>query len=283
MTESPSDFVLDFVPPQRERPTLLAVVRHEETLQLCRDAEVVVIEARDLEEGIRLVDDGAIGAVLLDAQIVGKNQRGAAKRLRDAAKNPDLPIVVLSDKGDLAARLVSTVSGVSLFLDKPLTEESFAALLAQIPAADPPATRIVIVDDDPLVLERYESELKAFNYRVRSVEDPTNLVAILHRVCPDVILLDVNLGEISGIDICRALRSSPHWRFLPILVFSSDDDPEMRVAAYQAGASDVLQKPVSARELSTRVHVQAERIQALRRHVEQYSQRSLGPSSLPRR
>lgn len=257
-------FILETLPPPRGRAALLVVDEDEATANVCQNLELFVVTAANLEDAARIGALNSLSAALVDVQVTD-DPHEAVERIRAAARDPRLPIFFTSSDGSLKTRLAASAAGGALFLDKPLTESKLAELLGHAPFAEPFAARIVIVDDDPIVLERYESELEAFNYHVRSVEHPQELVEALEDVRPDVLLLDVNLGDVSGIDVCRALRCSPRWRFLPILVFSSDDSSEMRVEAYQAGATDVLSKPLDVKELMTRVHVQAERIQAVRR------------------
>lgn len=223
-----------------------------------------VVTAQTVEEGMELASMGPLCGVMLDVHLTERCGLGAVENIRTIQKNRDLPIIFASVDGSLRTRIAAARAGASRFLDKPLSEHKFSELFLQVPFAEPHAIRVVILDDDEIVLEKYKSELEAEQYFVKAINEPHQLVDVLDDVRPDALLLDVNLGGVSGIDICRALRCSERWQFLPIMMFSGDKDAEMRVRAYQAGATDVLGKPLSIPELMTRVGVQAERVRSMR-------------------
>lgn len=223
-----------------------------------------VVTAQTVEEGVELASIGPLCGVMLDVHLTDHSGLGAVENIRTIQGNHDLPVIFASVDGSLRTRIAAAEAGASRFLDKPLSEQKFSELFLQVPFAEPHAIRVVILDDDEIVLEKYKSELEAEQYFVKAIHEPEELVDVLDDVRPDALLLDVNLGGVSGIDICRALRCSERWQFLPILMFSGDKDAEMRVRAYQAGATDVLGKPLSIPELMTRVSVQAERVRSMR-------------------
>lgn len=256
--------------PSQVKKALLAIDDDVDFLRLvrryARRHSMDVITAQTVEEGLERARSSSLSAALLDIHLDQGSSLPAVQELRTACGNPHLPIIFASVDGSLATRVAAVKAGGTRFLDKPLSEQKFSELLHQLPFAEAHAARVVLVDDDPIVLERYESMMQQAGYFVRSVEEPENLVEALEDVRPDVLVMDVNLGDVSGIDICRALRASDQWQFLPILMFSADKDADMRVRAYQAGASDVLGKPLTIEELMTRVSVQAERTRLLREH-----------------
>jgi diguanylate cyclase (GGDEF)-like protein len=251
-------------PPSANRPALLVIDDDPATVRLASRSTLNLLSSHSLGDGLEKVRTMRLSAALIDVGVCRDNLTEVVKVVRAAASNFELPVIFCSSDGRLATRMAAAEAGAIRFLDKPLSEQKLAELLRQVPMGQPQSARIVIVDDDPIVLEKYESELRESDYFVRGVVDPAELIDALEDVRPDVLLLDVNLGKISGIDICKALRCSEQWQFLPILVFSGDKDAEMRFRAYQAGASDVLGKPLSVEELMARVHVQAERIKLMR-------------------
>ena len=250
------------------RRPLLVVDDDEDYLRLIRTYarrhSMPVVTARTVEEGMELASVGPLCGVMLDVHLADHSGLNATDRLRSIQENAELPVIFASIDGTLRTRIAAARAGASRFLDKPISEQKFSELFLQVPFAEPQAARIVILDDDEIVLEKYKCELEAEQYFVKGMSDPSELVDALDDVRPDALLLDVNLGSMSGIDICKALRCSERWQFLPILMFSGDKDAEMRVRAYQAGATDVLGKPLSVSELMTRVSVQAERIRSMR-------------------
>lgn len=254
----------------RRRRTLLVVDDDEEFLHLMRALgrrhSVPIVTEQTIAGGLAAADGLDLSAAILDVHLAGGSSFQAVAEVRSRAKSKDLPIIFTSADGRLETRIAAVTAGADRFLDKPLSAQHFSELLHQVPFSEQTTTRIVVLDDDEIVLEKYESELREAGHFVKGISSASQLLETLETVRPDALLLDVNLDGISGVDVCRALRASQRWQFLPILMFSSDRDSEMRVKAYRAGASDVLSKPLAVEELIARVSVQAERIRLMRDH-----------------
>lgn len=260
---------------RRRRRTLLVIDDDEEFLHLIRSLarrhSVPIVTEKTVSGGLAATEGLDLSAAILDVHLAGGSSFQAVSEIRARLKQKDLPIIFTSADGRLETRIKAVTAGADRFLDKPLSPQSFSELLHQVPFSEQTATRIVVLDDDEIVLEKYESELRDAGHFVRGISSASQLFDALETVRPDALLLDVNLDGLSGVDVCRALRASQRWQFLPILMFSSDRDSEMRVRAYRAGASDVLSKPLSVEELIARVTVQAERIRLMREHSDRDS------------
>jgi two-component system KDP operon response regulator KdpE len=121
---------------------------------------------------------------------------------------------------------------------------------ATAPTADEVA--VLVVDDDPALLRVLEAGFDARGY---VVETATTGTAALDRASlqqPDIVILDLGLPDIDGVDVCRRLR---RWIRTPIIVLSADGSEERKVAALDEGADDYLTKPFSMPELLARVRV----------------------------
>lgn len=112
---------------------------------------------------------------------------------------------------------------------------------------------ILVVDDVPANVKLLADVLAHNGYRVVTA---TNGVEALERVStdkPDLVLLDIVMPELSGYDVCRALRADPVHAMLPVVLITSLDPHEERIHGIEAGADDFLSKPVSQPELLARV------------------------------
>ena len=115
--------------------------------------------------------------------------------------------------------------------------------------------RIVIVDDVPLNVRLVEAHLRDAGYRNLATEtDPSRVLAELYREPPSLVLLDLMMPGISGLDILEAIRADRRWRHLPVLILTASTDRAHRLEALQRGATDFLNKPVDVQELLPRVH-----------------------------
>jgi len=122
----------------------------------------------------------------------------------------------------------------------------------------------LIVDDDQDTREQYAWVLRSAGYLVNQLSSADLLIEALETTTPDVVLLDINLPRVSGIDVCRALRMSDRWEMLPILLVTAQTDANTRLRAFRSGAFDVIPKPVLAEELLARVGVQNDRVRLVK-------------------
>ena len=115
-----------------------------------------------------------------------------------------------------------------------------------------PAT-VLVVDDDHPVTHVLASLLRRRGYNVRIAHDGEGALTVIKDSRPDVVLLDVVLPGVNGFELCRRLRQDQTTRLLPIVLVTGLVDPAKRVEGLEAGADDVLTKPVYPRELLARV------------------------------
>jgi two-component system, OmpR family, KDP operon response regulator KdpE len=111
-------------------------------------------------------------------------------------------------------------------------------------------TRILIVDDDPQILRALRINLQARQYDVSTAADGTAALAAVKRDRPHLVLLDLGLPDLDGVEVIRRLRT---WTPVPIVVLSGRSDSHDKVDAFDAGADDYVTKPFSLDELLARV------------------------------
>jgi len=110
--------------------------------------------------------------------------------------------------------------------------------------------RILVVDDEPQILRSLRTTLAAHDYDVHTAASGEEALTMLERRPPDLVVLDLALPGISGLDVCRELRArSP----VPILILSARGDERDKVTALDAGADDYLTKPFGINELLARI------------------------------
>jgi putative two-component system response regulator len=112
---------------------------------------------------------------------------------------------------------------------------------------------VLIVDDQQLNRALFESLLREDGYQTRSVESGQTALLAVEAEAPDLILLDLVMPGMGGIEVIRRLKSRAESRTIPIVVVTGFSNPESRIEAFQAGAEDFLSKPVERSELRARV------------------------------
>jgi diguanylate cyclase (GGDEF)-like protein len=232
---------------------------------LARKALIEVLSAQSADEALELARAQLLIGAILDVHIHGDESFLLARRIRDTEGNGEIPIAFVSADGRIETRVAAVEAGGTRFFDKPISEESFGELVQHfLHLSWSRQGSVLIVDDDQDVVAQYAGRLRLAGYVVDELTTADALVDRLEVAHPDVLLLDVNLPRVSGIDICRALRMSERWEFLPILIFTARLDMETRLRAFRAGASDVVGKPILPEELLARVGAQEERVRLLR-------------------
>ena len=117
----------------------------------------------------------------------------------------------------------------------------------------PEPHRILLIEDDELLAETTRRYLEGFGFQVRHASDGETGLTSLTQRSADLVLLDLMLPGIDGLEVCRRLRSSPATARLPILMLTARGDETDRVVGLEMGADDYLPKPYSLRELVARI------------------------------
>jgi two-component system sensor histidine kinase/response regulator len=127
-------------------------------------------------------------------------------------------------------------------------------LLDKTPAEESQArTRILVVDDQPANIQVVGGMLGKLGYDIIAASDgPTALKRLALNV-PDLILLDVLMSGMDGVEVCRHIRSNPQWTDIPIIFLSAADDKDLIVRALEAGGMDFVTKPFNHAEMVSRV------------------------------
>ncbi|MBC7915373.1 MAG: response regulator, partial [Pyrinomonadaceae bacterium] len=113
---------------------------------------------------------------------------------------------------------------------------------------------ILIVEDDPLVREVLQLLLTEAHYNVTSCSTGKNIFETVSKSRPDLILLDVCLGEVDGRDLCKILKSHQDTKKIPIIIVSGNYNAHNIVL--DQGANDALLKPFTEPELLSRIQLQ---------------------------
>jgi len=117
-------------------------------------------------------------------------------------------------------------------------------------------TRVLVVEDDPQLVRALVINLQARRYGVDAAPDGATALRLAAARQPDVVMLDLGLPDMDGVDVIRALRG---WTRVPVLVLSARQASDEKVAALDAGADDYITKPFSMDELLARLRAAVRR------------------------
>ena len=117
-----------------------------------------------------------------------------------------------------------------------------------------PAIKILIVEDNPSFRKMVTAVFEKEEFVVIAAEDPKDTLNLAKTHQPDLILMDVDLGETSGIELCQRLKDQPYTTSLPIILLSgAQTDEEFQLQGFEEGADDYLLKPISNELLVAKV------------------------------
>lgn len=225
---------------------------------LCRQ---LAVEARhsgmkthttsDLERAKEIADLESIDAVL--HQITFPDGKDLAFLEQLHHQKPLLPIVAIAKSPQLLDRLDIVRKGANLTLQypvKPVTAIDSVVELLQNTGA---AAKVLIVDDDPQVLLSLKISLQPWGFKLTTLSESQHFWEVLEDVEPDLLVLDIEMPDINGIELCQILRSDRHWQDLPILFLSVHQDEKTRELAFARGADDYICKPVTGSILANHI------------------------------
>lgn len=181
---------------------------------------------------------------------------------------PAVPVLVLSQNPEsldrepiLSQRIEVARRGGRMFLAKPI---SAARILIEIDRvlqqSQVDRSSILIVDDDQLLLDGIVAILSPSGMNITTLSEPSRFWETLETCVPDLLILDLDMPEYNGIELCRAVRTDPQWANLPIMFLTAHTAELAIDRVFAAGADDFIPKPAVADTLVTRIINRLERI-----------------------
>jgi diguanylate cyclase (GGDEF)-like protein len=181
------------------------------------------------------------------------------------SKLRSLPVICFSGAHDFTTRYRLASLGIDACVDEPHDIPALADRVEQL-LAEGLATltgRVMIVDDDKELLEHYRLVLTSGGLQVRALDDPSRLLSELADFRPDILLMDVQMGQYDGPVLARMLRFQSEWLSLPIIFFSSEEDRDLQLDVLARGGDDFVTKPVSDQFLVRTVRIRCYRARQL--------------------
>ncbi|MDX6235717.1 MAG: hypothetical protein QOG10_532, partial [Kribbellaceae bacterium] len=203
----------------------------------------------------------------IEAAVVDLAERNAHSLIRGYAdRQPSVPILALADTASLTDRVRAASAGASLLLPRT------GALIDLVIAAESLAKqrrqrhfRILTVDDDPVILAALPVVLAGEPVDVTTLGDARQFWATLERTGPDLVVLDLDMPHLGGIELCRIIRTDPRWSTLPVLFLTATTDPATVDDIFAAGADDYVSKPLVGSVVRARIRNRLDRAALYRR------------------
>ena len=247
------------------------IIDSDQTLveDLTHKASVQGIQTRiatTLPEARQAIAQQLPSAVMIDPRCDQTLAAGLAFLRSLTLQHPDLPIIVATAQDTLSDRLkILRSSGSSTFLHKPTSADHILEHVQQsLMSLATDSIKILALDDDPQILQCLQTALAPCGFQLTLVSDPIQFWQTIEQSAPDLLILDIEMPELSGIELCQIIRSDPRLSQIPILFLSAHTDTETVTQVFGAGADDYISKPIVASELVGRISNRLERLRRLR-------------------
>ncbi|MBA5761650.1 response regulator [Vibrio sp. 404] len=221
-----------------------------------------IYQAKDGNEAVQCLGRKAVDIIISDWKMPKMDGLALLKHVRESKSHKNVPFIMLTGNLQQSDVVEAIEAGVSEYLVKPfsrvtLGERVHKAFFSPIRAngiqrnqdkseqvdKDRPRT-ILVVDDEPSNLQVLGELLKP-TYKIRVCRSGQQALDICAKTDkPDLILLDIMMPEMDGLDVCRALKSDPDTEFIPIIFVSALSQTDDVVKGLKLGAVDYIQKPV---------------------------------------
>lgn len=204
--------------------------------------------------------------ILLDLTFPNAQEDGLILLRQLSQQYANVPVVVFTGRGSLNDRIEVAQLGGRAFLQKPVSlEQIFSTVTQELQQLQTVEAKVMAVDDDPAILELIRHLLEQWGLAVMPLTQSERFWDALEAFAPDLLILDVEMPKINGIQLCQVVRNDPGWAELPVLMLSAHTDAETRYQVFTSGADDYIQKPIVEPELVARVINRLERSRLYRR------------------
>ncbi|NES17639.1 MAG: response regulator [Symploca sp. SIO3E6] len=233
--------------------------------QLGNDWGIQIEQASSLSFGREEIQRIHPDLIILDLIFPNEIEDGLTLLAELSTLKPSIPVLVLTVRGELSDRLRASRAEAVAFLHKPFSLEQILAIVHQtLQQPDFMSGKILVVDDDPAFLSLLKERLKSEQLQITTLSHPQNFWETLETVSPDLLILDLIMPDLDGIELCRVVRNDPQWYGLPILFLTGYSNRTNMEQLFAAGADDFINKSVFGLELQTRIFSHLQRVRRLR-------------------
>jgi diguanylate cyclase (GGDEF)-like protein len=185
---------------------------------------------------------------------------------------PGVPVAFLATDNDLQLRLAAMRTQAKAYWSQPIDPEQVASRMHELmsPQSHTPY-RILIVEDDPAQADFASAILRKAHFECLSVTEPLQVMEVLSRFRPDLILMDLYMPEANGCELTTVIREQPEFVGVPVVFLSGEQDRDKQLNALSCGGEDFLSKPIGPKHLIKTVTNRIRRAQQLNKRLSLFS------------
>lgn len=195
-------------------------------------------------------------ALIMDVMFPGETgMHGilAAEQIVDIA-GKHIPTIYISARSDMTARLGALRAKGNAFFNKPINPEKLICKIDDLILTKKSTGRIAIIDDDDLVAESNSLILQKYNFDTYVITQPLHALEKIQKFKPDLILMDVHMPDINGLELAQIIKQNDNYLTTPILFLSADTSEAVKQASMTISGDEFLSKGISQTELLRKIH-----------------------------
>lgn len=179
------------------------------------------------------------------------------------------PIIFISQQAGFLDKVAAIRSGADGFYEHPIDENEILGHIEHLMERDRPEKyKILSVEDDPDQAEFIKLTLDSAGYNVVSLQDPTKFEETFLKCDPDLVLLDIMLGAMTGFELAQYIRQKDRYAALPIVFLTTENALEMHIKTARIGGDEHLIKPIAPQLLAAAVAGRLEKARTLKRLID---------------
>lgn len=253
--------------PERKKRLLIVEADPEVARGIAATADKRGIESRtatDVRSARRLLQEDQFDVLVLDlatAELSGSSAgEDESEHVRELilSRSP-MQVLALTSVDTFEDRVTAAQVGAHGFLPKTVPVAEIVDTCEHLLDLQSTQFKVLIVDDDVAILNATQVLLEQHSIRVTPLADARLFWNVLEETTPDLVILDLEMPNFSGLELCRAIRNDTHWNRLPVMFLSSSADAQTITNIFSAGADDFVAKPIIEIEMITRVRNRLDR------------------------
>jgi DNA-binding response OmpR family regulator len=201
-----------------------------------------------------------IRSILLTSGVAADLEEVLRLQVEVSKQVPAVPIISLTNADDFNPVVPQLANYISISSSS--IADVMRSIEQAISVAESSQIHVLVVDDDLKILAILPALLAPWGLKITTLSDPQKFWEILPVANPDLVILDIEMPMVSGLELCQSIRNHPDWSNLPIIFLTAHQESNAIQQVFASGADDFVTKPVVGPEIISRITNLMERQQA---------------------
>lgn len=239
----------------------------------------------NVHAALQRLNDSVPSALVMDIMFPGeKNMYGisASEQIHDIA-GKHIPTIFISARSDMTARLGALRAKGNAYFNKPIDPEKLISKLDNLILTKTSVGRIAIIDDDELVSERNAIILRKYHYDTLVINHPLHALEEIQKFKPDLILMDIHMPDINGLELAQIIKQDDAYITTPILFLSADKTEAVKQASMTISGDEFLSKNITQNELLRKIHTRLISSSLIKSQIKEISKKDIATGLVTRK